>query len=216
MADDAVETEPSAAAAVFGARIDAVRRFTADLAQHSDTLGLLGPRELTRIWTRHVLNCGLLASLVPHGATVGDVGSGAGLPGLVLAAGRPDLSVTLIDSMERRIQWLRDESTRLGLTNVTVLHARGEAVTDRFDVVTARAVGALTTLIPITSALAKPGGTLLLMKGAGVAAEQEKAKRQIRRARLVDVRVEIVGTGVGVEPTRIFRATVPAGDEFHQ
>lgn len=212
----APEAEPPAAEAVFGAQTPTIRRFTADLALYSDTLGLLGPRELGRIWTRHILNCGLLATLVPRDAVVADVGSGAGLPGLVLAIARPDLAVTLIESMERRVSWLEDESARLGLTNVRVVHARAEAVTERFDIVTARAVGALTSLVPITAALAKPGGALLLMKGASVDAERKNAAKQIHRAGLTHVRVEIVGAGVGIEPTWIFRATVRAGGEFHQ
>jgi 16S rRNA (guanine527-N7)-methyltransferase len=173
-------------------------------------LGLIGPLEPPRIWSRHVLNSGLLAPFVPEGASVADVGSGAGLPGLVLAAARPDTRVTLIEPMERRVAWLQEESARLGLTNVVVERARAEdAAPGRFDVVTARAVGALTGLLPITAPLAKPGGRLALLKGAAVEAELAKAEKVIRRLGLRDVRVEIAGRGMASLETRVLVATLP-------
>ncbi|MBW4041135.1 MAG: 16S rRNA (guanine(527)-N(7))-methyltransferase RsmG [Acidobacteria bacterium] len=209
-APDGVEPEPAQAAEVFGDRLRVVRRYAADLAEHGILLGLIGPLEPPRIWSRHVLNSGLLAEFVPYGATVADVGSGAGLPGLVLAAARPDTVVTLIEPMERRVAWLEDESARLGLENVIVERARAEdSAPGRFDVVTARAVGALTGLLPITARLAKPGGRLALMKGASVDAELEKAMKVVRRLGLADVRVEIAGRGMASLETRVLVATVP-------
>ncbi|WP_375387946.1 16S rRNA (guanine(527)-N(7))-methyltransferase RsmG [uncultured Amnibacterium sp.] len=208
---DAIEPEPAEAAAVFGDRLPVVRRYAADLAEHGETLGLIGPLEVPRLWSRHVLNSGLLSPFLPMGATVADVGSGAGLPGLVVAAARPDLSVTLIEPMERRVAWLEEEGRRLGLTNVVVQRARAEEVAPgRFDVVTARAVGALSGLLPITAPLARPGGRLALLKGAGVAGELAKADRVVRRLRLEDVRVEIAGRGMASLETRVLLATVPS------
>ena len=208
---DGFEQEPAEAARVFGDRLPVVRRYAADLAEHRIVLGLIGPLEPARLWSRHVLNSGLLSEFLPQGAAVADVGSGAGLPGLVLAAARPDLRVTLIEPMERRVAWLEEERGRRGLENVVVERARAEdAEPARFDVVTARAVGALTGLLPITAPLAKPGGRLALLKGAAVDAELAKAEKVVRRLRLTDVRVEIAGRGMAGLETRVLVATVPS------
>jgi 16S rRNA (guanine527-N7)-methyltransferase len=208
---DGLEQEPAEAARVFGGRLPVVRRYAADLAEHGIVLGLIGPLEPPRLWSRHVLNSGLLAEFLPDSAAVADVGSGAGLPGLVLAAARPDLRVTLIEPMERRVAWLEEERARLGLENVVVERSRAEdAAPGRFDVVTARAVGALTGLLPITAPLAKPGGRLALLKGAAVDAELAKAEKVVRRLRLTDVRVEIAGRGMAGLETRVLVATVPS------
>ncbi|WIE64942.1 16S rRNA (guanine(527)-N(7))-methyltransferase RsmG [Curtobacterium sp. MCLR17_036] len=206
----AVEAEPSAAATLFGARIDLARSFTAELARRGEELGLIGPRELPQLWTRHILNSALLAPLLEARGRVADVGSGAGLPGLVLAIARPDVSFTLIEPMERRVDWLTSEAARLGLENVTVLRARAEDVADDVvvDQVTARAVSALSKLIPLTVPLVRSGGQLILMKGARVDEEIEKARKVILRKRLSDVEVLELGEGVVNETTRVFRATV--------
>jgi 16S rRNA (guanine527-N7)-methyltransferase len=204
-----LEPEPAVAQSVFGPRLPLVRRYAEDLGRYGVELGLIGPLEPARLWTRHLLNCGLVAPLLPEGAAVADVGSGAGLPGLVLAAARPDLALTLIEPMERRVVWLEDETARLGLPNVTVQRARAEEVGIRFDVVTARAVGALSKLLPLVVPLVRPGGRLALMKGAGVDEELQKAEKVVRRLRLSDVRVEIVGTGMASLETRVLTATVP-------
>lgn len=204
-----IEPEPAEALAVFGPQLPLVRRYADDLARFGVELGLIGPLEPARLWTRHLLNCGLVAPLLPEGASVADVGSGAGLPGLVLAATRPDLALTLIEPMERRVVWLQDETARLGLANVTVQRARAEEVGLRFEVVTARAVGALSKLLPIVAPLVRPGGRLALMKGAGVDEELQKAEKVVRRLRLSDVHVEIVGTGMASLETRVLMATVP-------
>jgi 16S rRNA (guanine527-N7)-methyltransferase len=206
---DPVEPEPEVAQRVFGPGLPLVRRYAADLAQHGVELGLIGPLEPARLWTRHLLNCGLVAPLIPEGVTVADVGSGAGLPGLVLAAARPDLTITLIEPMERRVVWLQDEIGRLGLEHVSVRRARAEEVGDRFGVVTARAVGALKKLLPVVVPLVRPGGSIALMKGSGVDEEIRAADRVIRRLGLTDLRVEIVGTGMASLETRVLTATVP-------
>jgi len=209
---EALEPEPAAAVTLFGDCIDLARRFTRDLAYYGETLGLIGPLELPRLWTRHVLNSAVMAPLLHEGARVGDIGSGAGLPGLVLAIARPDAHLVLIEPMERRCEWLTAESDRLGLTNVTVLRARAEEAfaAGLLDQATARAVSALRTLIPITAPLVRRGGELLFLKGERVHDEVEKAAKQIAKHRLRDVEVIELGAGLVPEVTRVFRATVDA------
>jgi len=210
MTDSSVlEAEPAVAAQIFGDRIDVVRRYVADLAQHGEELGLIGPLELPRLWTRHVVNCGLLAPLLV-GGRVGDIGSGAGLPGLVLAAARPDSTLVLIEPMERRVDWLRAEAERLELENVEVVRARAEEVQldGWLDQATARAVSALSKLIPLTAPLVKTGGQLLLMKGARIDDEIAAARKVIARHHLVDVEARELGVGLVSETTRVFIATL--------
>ena len=209
MNDIAVEPEPAEAATLFGDRIELARRFTDDLARRGEELGLIGPLELPRLWTRHILNSVLVAPLLSPGV-VGDIGSGAGLPGLVLAIARPDVSFILIEPMERRVDWLTSEAKSLGLDNVSVLRARAEETKLDWplDQVTARAVSALSTLIPLTAPLVKAGGQMLFMKGARVEDEITAAAKAIRKARLSDIEVLVLGEGVVPEVTRVFRATV--------
>lgn len=204
-----LESEPAVAATVFGDRLDVVRQYTADLAQHGEELGLIGPQELPRLWTRHVVNCGLLAPLLVPGR-VGDIGSGAGLPGLVLAAARPDATLVLIEPMERRVDWLLAETDRLGLQNVEVVRARAEEVEldTWLDQATARAVSALSKLIPLTAPLVRTGGQLVFLKGARVDDEVTAARKVIAKHHLVDVETLTLGEELGVEPTRVFRATL--------
>jgi 16S rRNA (guanine527-N7)-methyltransferase len=206
---DGLEPEPAAAAAIFGAHLELGRRFTAALARHGEELGLIGPLELPRLWTRHILNSALVAPLLNPGR-VGDVGSGAGLPGLVLAIMRPDVSFTLIEPMERRVAWLQRQTEELELGNVEVVRARAEEskLTGALDQVTARAVSALRTLIPVTAPLLRAGGELVLMKGAGVDGEIAAADKVIRRFGVRNPEVLVLGEGVVDEVTRVFRATV--------
>ncbi|MCL2532608.1 MAG: 16S rRNA (guanine(527)-N(7))-methyltransferase RsmG [Nocardiaceae bacterium] len=204
-----VEAEPVAAAALFGDRIDLARRFTAALAEHGEERGLIGPLEPARLWTRHVLNCAVVAPLLRPGR-VGDVGSGAGLPGLVLAIARPDVSFTLIEPMERRVAWLEEQVAALGLTNVEVIRARGEEVRleTPLDQVTARAVSALRKLLPFTAPLLRKGGELVLLKGAGAQAEIDAATKELRKYRVENPEVIVLGEGTLAEVTRVIRATV--------
>jgi 16S rRNA (guanine527-N7)-methyltransferase len=204
-----VESEPAAAASLFGAQLDLARRFTANLAEQGEERGLIGPLELPRLWSRHILNCAIVAPLLRPGM-VGDVGSGAGLPGLVLAIARPDVSFVLIEPMERRVAWLTEQVDELGLANVSVVRDRAEDahLTAPLDQVTARAVSAFRKLIPLTAPLLRPGGELVLMKGAGATAEIDAAVKEIRRFRLRGVEVLTLGTGVLDEVTRVIRATV--------
>lgn len=204
----ALEVEPDEAARLFGARIDLARQFTAALAAHGEERGLIGPLEPPRLWSRHVLNTAIIAPL--FSGRVGDVGSGAGLPGIVLAIARPDVQWVLIEPMERRVAWLTEQADELGLDNVEVVRARAEDWKGgpSFDAVTARAVSALRTLIPLTAPLVRDGGELILLKGAAAPAEIDAAQKQIRKFRLSDVRVEVVGEGEIAEPTRVVRAVV--------
>ena len=203
------ETEPAYTEAIFGDRIDLARRYTHDLARRGEELGLIGPLELPRLWTRHIVNCALVAPLLRPGR-VGDVGSGAGLPGLVLAVARPDCQLVLIEPMERRVDWLRFEAQELGLDNVTVVRARAEdtRLDTPLDQVTARAVTALSKLIPATARLLKHGGEMIFMKGSRVDDEVAAARKVIQRHHLVNVEVLVLGGGVTPEVTRVFRATV--------
>ena len=204
-----LEQEPAAAATLFGDRIELARRFTADLAREGELRGLIGPLELPRLWSRHVLNSALLAPLL-RPCRVGDVGSGAGLPGLVLAIARPDVHLVLIEPMERRVDWLTEEAEALGLDNVTVVRARAEDVVldEQLDQVTARAVSALSKLLPLTAPLLRAGGEFVFMKGARVDEEVAAAQKVIRKLGLTDVATQILGEDLA-EPTRVFRATLP-------
>lgn len=204
-----IEPEPDAAASLFGDRIDVARRFTADLGRRGEELGLIGPLELSRLWTRHIVNCALVSPLL-HPGRIGDIGSGAGLPGLVLAIARPDVHLVLIEPMERRVDWLVSESAELGLDNVEVIRARAEEARPSapLDQVTARAVTALSKLIPATEHLVRAGGEMIFMKGSRVSEEIEAAAKAIRKARLSNVEVITLGEGITPEVTRVFRATV--------
>ncbi|KAB1660711.1 16S rRNA (guanine(527)-N(7))-methyltransferase RsmG [Pseudoclavibacter sp. CFCC 13796] len=210
-----LEDEPDVVAERFPAARVQLVQLANDLYEQGERLGLLGPREYGRLWSRHLLNCAAVEERIPEGARVADVGSGAGLPGLVLAIIRPDAEFTLIDPMERRCTWLEDESARLGLTNVRVIRARSQEVTDEVmvDVVTARAVSALKTLIGWTAPLLRPGGSLVLMKGRSAAAEIEAASKPIRKFALQDVHVEHLGTDYLGEPTTVVCATLPTVED---
>lgn len=207
-----VEIEPATSASLFGDRIELARQFTAALADQGEERGLIGPLELPRLWTRHILNSAIAAPLF-HG-NVADIGSGAGLPGVVLAIARPDAHFTLIEPMERRVTWLVEQVDALGLDNVEILRARAEDVQrpEGFDIVTARAVSALRTLLPWTAPLVRDGGELILLKGINAGNEIDAAQKQIKRFRLSDVRVEVLGEGIvpDAEVTRVIRAFVRA------
>jgi 16S rRNA (guanine527-N7)-methyltransferase len=204
-----VEAEPSVAERIFGNEIEKARLFARNLGEQGEQRGLIGPLEPARLWSRHILNCAVMAPLFTAGR-VGDVGSGAGLPGLVLAIARPDLSVALIEPMERRCDWLNEQIVELGLTNATVYRGRAQEVPlqESLDYVTARAVSALKTLIPMVAPLVRPGGELIVMKGANADREIVEAAKQIRQYRLSNVAVHVVGEGLIDEPTRVVQATV--------
>jgi 16S rRNA (guanine527-N7)-methyltransferase len=202
-----IEPEPTVASQLFGDRIDVAREFAGQLGRRGEELGLIGPLEPPRLWTRHIINSVLVAPLLRPGV-VGDIGTGAGLPGLVLAIARPDVEFVLIEPMERRVAWLEEQVAHLSLANVVVRRARAEEVAQEFtlDQVTARAVSAFAKLIPLTVPLVRTGGELVLMKGANAEREVDAASKAIRKYHLEDVEVLTLGEGQVEEVTRVIRA----------
>ena len=188
-----------APAEVFGARLALVERFAELLAGPGLEQGVIGPREVPRLWERHLVNSAVLGAVVPGGVGVLDVGSGAGLPGIPLAIARPDLAVTLLEPMARRVAWLEAVVQELGL-DVRVVRGRAEERETRrrcgeFDVVTARAVAPLGRLVGWTLPLVRPGGLLAAMKGASAEDEVARDGKAIRAAGGETVSVERCGVG---------------------
>lgn len=185
-----------------------LRDFEAMLAGPGIDWGLMGPRERDRLWDRHILNCAVVAEdreLVPEGAHVVDVGTGAGLPGIVWALCREDIRVTLIESLLRRTDFLTEAVAGLGLApRVQVMRARAEDVTGvAADVVTARAVAPLNKLLRWLRPLVRPGGQLVLLKGRTAAQEVAESADLARRLGLSSARVLQVGAGVVEPPTTV-------------
>lgn len=180
------ETPSDLVLSLFGVNSGSVRVFADLLADEGEVRGLIGPRESSRIWSRHIVNCAALLPFLPSKGSVIDVGSGAGLPGLVIAAARPDLEVTLVEPMERRCEWLEYASETIGLDNVTIIRDRSENLgkTLRADVVTARAVAALPKLLRLTSRLIAPGGRLLALKGERAYQEVNDAALELKKRHL--------------------------------
>jgi 16S rRNA (guanine527-N7)-methyltransferase len=199
------ELEPIEAAAVFGDRIDLARSYAAALIRDSDLLGLLGPREMPRLWSRHILNSAVVAELVSPGKTVCDIGSGAGLPGIPMAIVLPDTLFTLIEPMERRSDWLISVIDELGLKNVEVIRARAEEVGEVFDIATARAVSALPKLLRMCIPLVRHGGEILALKGSKAAEEIEEAKRIQKKLGVESFKIEFAGARLLSEPTLVVR-----------
>lgn len=162
---------------VFSSRLGLAQRYVESLATDGVIRGLIGPREVPRLWDRHILNSAVVLPRVPAGATVADVGTGAGLPGIVWAIARPDLEITLIEPLLRRTTYLEEISDELGLTNVRVVRARAEEVCENFDVVTARAVAALDKLGRWCMPLVRQGGVFLALKGQSAQQEVESATK---------------------------------------
>lgn len=158
---------------MFSSRLALAERYAGLLATEGIVRGLIGPREVPRLWDRHLLNCALVADLVPEGSTVCDIGSGAGLPGIVLALRRPDLHVTLVEPLLRRTTFLEEVVTELGLDQVRVVRGRAEDQRGGapFEVVTSRAVAPLPRLLAWSMPLVAPGGVLLALKGSSATAE---------------------------------------------
>lgn len=168
---------------VLGVGFDQSVQFAELLVSHGEERGLIGPRELPRLWTRHIVNSAAVAPFLPARGAVADVGSGAGLPGIVLAAMRPDLEFHLIEPMERRVAWLREVVSELGLANVEVYQRQAQDLhgSQVYEAVTARAVAALDKLLRWTWPLISPGGALLAMKGQRVAGEVDAAASVLRK-----------------------------------
>ncbi|MHB1613434.1 MAG: 16S rRNA (guanine(527)-N(7))-methyltransferase RsmG [Actinomycetes bacterium] len=204
---------PPAVAGAFGAHAVYLARFAGWLAGPGVGHGLLGPREVPRLWERHVLNCAVVASEIPEGSLVCDVGSGAGLPGLVLAITRPDLQIVLVEPLLRRTQFLREVIEDLGLEQVDVLRARAEDLVGavQADVVTARAVAPLERLMGWGLPLVAPGGVMLAIKGASAADELRLSKPSWRRLGVQSVEILHLGSGVVDPPATVVRVRVDGG-----
>lgn len=201
----APEAEPASAALIFGENIDRARRYFELLVRDGDLLGLLGPREMPKLWTRHILNSAVVAELVSPGASVADVGSGAGLPGIPMALAQPQAKFTLIEPMERRSDWLKSTIAELQLENVRVLRARAEEVTEVFDVVTARAVSALPNLLKMCVPLTKHGGEVIALKGSKAADEIADSKKLQKKLSIESFEIVRVGGELLADPTLVVR-----------
>jgi 16S rRNA (guanine527-N7)-methyltransferase len=197
---------PAVAADVFGPALPTATAYAGILATRGVAHGLLGPREVPRLWDRHLLNCAVVAELIGERRdTLLDLGSGAGLPGLVLAMVLPDTAVTLLEPMERRCRFLTECVTELGLANATVLRGRAEDVTVRTDVVTARAVAPLARLAELAVGVVRPGGMVLAIKGRAAADELKAAGPVLRRHGVRDAQVVRAGHGKVVPATTVVR-----------
>jgi 16S rRNA (guanine527-N7)-methyltransferase len=205
---DEAAADPAAVEKLFGERLPLARRFAEHLATSGVERGLIGPREAPRIWDRHVLNCAVVAELVPDGARVVDVGSGAGLPGIPLALARPDLGMVLVEPLARRVEWLLEIIDDLGLSGVEIERGRAEENTVRrqwegADVVTSRAVAPLHRLAGWCLPLLRPGGTMLAVKGASAPEEIERDEGAVRRLGGGVPRVERCGAGIVDPPSTV-------------
>ncbi|WP_062381127.1 16S rRNA (guanine(527)-N(7))-methyltransferase RsmG [Demequina pelophila] len=189
--------------AYFGDVYPRVLAFAELLADQGVTRGLIGPREVSRLWERHILNSAALAPFLPSGV-VADVGSGAGLPGMVLAAMDPARDYILIEPMERRTQWLFEAARDCGIENVRIVRGRAEEVAESVeaDVVTARAVASIDKLVKWCSPLLSAQGRMVLLKGRSAPDELERAKYTLRKHRFTG-EVHEAPTLPGVEPTTV-------------
>lgn len=186
--------------------VEGLRAYALLLAGDGVVRGLIGPRETARLWSRHVANCAVLEELVPEGASVADVGSGAGLPGLPLALVRPDVQVVLVEPLLRRATFLTEAVDSLGLAGrVQVLRGRAEDVALSVDVVTARAVAPLDRLAGWTLPHARVGGVLLALKGEGAADEVVASQQALEKLGGGNPEVLVCGIGIVDPPTTVVR-----------
>ncbi|MGH3300693.1 MAG: 16S rRNA (guanine(527)-N(7))-methyltransferase RsmG [Streptosporangiaceae bacterium] len=187
------------AAAMFGAALQQAEQYAGLLTGIGAERGIVGPGEAARVWDRHVLNCGVIARLIPATCSLVDLGSGAGLPGIVVAMLRPESRVTLLEPMARRAGFLQECVTALGLANVEVVRGRAEEFAGRLaaDVVTSRAVAPLEKLAGLSAGLARPGGRVLAMKGSSAAAELARARPVLARLGIGDARLVTVASASG-------------------
>ncbi|MFC7581761.1 16S rRNA (guanine(527)-N(7))-methyltransferase RsmG [Schaalia naturae] len=189
---------------VFGLGFPAVEEFARMLREEGELRGVIGPHEVPRLWSRHLVNSAAVLDFVPRKGQVLDIGSGAGFPGIVVAACRPSVEVTLAEPMERRCEWLIDAVEAVGLDNVRIVRARAEELRGKMkaDVVTARAVANMSKLVRMTTRLIAPGGALVALKGRRAALEVEDAAVELRRHHLV-ARIHEVASPMEEESTYV-------------
>jgi 16S rRNA (guanine527-N7)-methyltransferase len=205
--DETVPPAPQVARAVFGDALPQVERYVARLASEGVTRGLIGPREVSRLWERHVLNSAAVAEAVPDGARVVDVGSGAGLPGIPLGLARPDLTLSLVEPMARRVEFLEEAVAELGAP-WRVVRGRAEdrsvaAAVGHVDVVTARAVAALPRLVAWCRGLLRPGAQLVALVGARAVAELPALVPELEAAGMREIHPRAVGAALGEAATTV-------------
>ncbi|MFJ3806972.1 16S rRNA (guanine(527)-N(7))-methyltransferase RsmG [Streptomyces sp. NPDC090073] len=211
---------PEEAREVFGERFGDAVRYAELLAEAGVQRGLIGPREVPRLWERHLLNCAVLSEAVPEGVTVCDVGSGAGLPGIPLALVRDDLNITLLEPLLRRTNFLTEVVELLGLDHVTVVRGRAEEVLGKLPpvhVVTARAVAPLDRLATWGIPLLRPYGEMLALKGDTAEEELKAAATALSKLGAVETSILHVGEGVVDPPSTVVRVEVgesPGGVRF--
>ncbi|MFI8307702.1 16S rRNA (guanine(527)-N(7))-methyltransferase RsmG [Streptomyces sp. NPDC085927] len=211
---------PEQAREVFGDRFADAVRYAELLAEAGVQRGLIGPREVPRLWERHLLNCAVLSEVVPEGVTVCDVGSGAGLPGIPLALVREDLKITLLEPLLRRTTFLTEVVELLGLDHVTVVRGRAEEVMGTLPpvhVVTARAVAPLDRLATWGIPLLRPYGEMLALKGDAAEEELKSATVALNKLGAVATSVVHVGEGVVDPMSTVVRVEVgesPGGVRF--
>lgn len=202
---EVIEQPTQAVRELFGPSFSAIDHFASMLIDEGELRGLIGPRELPRLWSRHLVNSAAVLDFIPHGVQVMDIGSGAGFPGLVIAIARPDLDVHLVEPMQRRVEWLVDVVDEIGLDNVTIYEARAEELhgQGQADVVTSRAVANLKKLTKLTMPLVQPGGSMLALKGRKAAEEVAAAKSIFKKLGVVKVDIHEVPSVMEDESTRV-------------
>ncbi|MET4226494.1 16S rRNA (guanine(527)-N(7))-methyltransferase RsmG [Oerskovia enterophila] len=191
----------------FGDSFPLVSRFAEMLHDQGELRGLIGPREVSRIWERHILNSAAVVQYLPTTGTIADIGSGAGLPGIVIAAMLPEAQVLLIEPMERRCTWLNEVVDELELTNVEVKRGRAEEYHGAFqcEAVTSRAVAALEKLARMSLPLVERGGEMVVLKGKNVQQEIEPARKVLRKYKTEEPQILEALSVEGVEPTTVLR-----------
>ncbi len=202
---------PPAAAEIFGDALPQAEKYAEILAVSGVERGIVGPAEADRVWDRHLLNCAAVAHLLPARCLLVDVGSGAGLPGIVLALLAPQARVTLLEPLARRAEFLTETVAELGLTNAEVVRARAEDLAGQVaaDVVTARAVAPLDKLASLTLGLLRPGGRVLAIKGSSAEAELAKARPALARLGVTDAKVVRAGSPSGAATATVVTFTAP-------
>lgn len=201
---------PAEAERIFGENTDKAIAYHQSLATTGSERGFIGPREVPRLWDRHVLNCAVIGEAMDEGVHVIDIGSGAGLPGIPLAIARPDLRITLIEPLLKRSTYLREVCEELNLENVTVIRGRAEDAAVQkeagaADIVTSRAVAPLGKLSRWSLPLVKVGGAMIAMKGSSVSEELERDADDIRKAGGGQGEIFTVGSSVLAEPTTLIK-----------